>query len=441
MGSSKGEERVSRKIDLPPELLAKSLFDGDGKRWIVREEERKTLGILSTTVFTVDQLGSVESGLNRLLQDHFNRALKSWLEEDVNPALASFSEEATPLFKECMAVGERTFRKTLITKLGVQGEKIWDKILTEQFGEIGKAWEDEKKKGSINFSSSGILPPGTRFHWQAKNPNFIYDMFCIEASPQRRTVNIFGERRRLFFPWMCFLVCFRNGQFQGFWSFYMPKSLASHKDELYFPNLPNIWKQWPHSWCLGRSQPAISMQDPNWHDTLFNWFWNSEFVERNENELVLQFWRNAKKRIPEVRNLDAWEELSEKDPQKMLKLPWLKLDHNLGDFVAKVIEWRIKENNETSQSISDRRSAVADLKKRLRERLEEELHFLGAHFSMPVDLERVTRDLLSKKLGGSFQDLSKSAEANCQSIAGSTATDFMGQCKKLPQPIKTEEAR
>ena len=170
--------------------------------------------------------------------------------------------------------------------------------------------------------------------------------------------------------------------------------LSSERGALFFPNLPNIWTKWPHLTCLGKEVPVISMKDPLWHKVLFDWFWNSSFGEDADG--VLGYWRRYKKEIEEVSSLASWERLSHENPQKMLKLPWIEHKSSLGVFVKEVFQY-FKKEDEGSGRVPDYTESIEQLKQRFRERLEEEFHFLGSRFALPVEVREQAYDFLFGK--------------------------------------------
>ncbi len=433
------KESVKRSIVMPAELVEKPLFDADGNRWTIRLDTGPLISLLpnlvplsSKKLVAEKSPQSAEKSLGLLLKEHSDHAMRTWIEKDVLPKFGSLTEEVKPLLQECITIGERNFRKELVAKLGARGASVWKTILEEQFEEIAKSWKSEQESGeSVIFS--GALPPNTRFHWRIKKGESVYDVFCLEFPPQKRTVNIsFGHpiKYHLAFPWFCFLVCFENGQllhlnhdgydgFWGFWAFYRPESLKSESDALYFPNLPNINSNWPYHWCLGGSMPPLSLNDHLWHQKLLSWFWDSEF-----GGVLTYFIVDAQKRIPEVNSMSKWQKLSKDCPERMLTLPWLKVNMNLKEFVA-VLSEKFLVGGGRSKKKGGRDKAAKTLVKKFQERLTEELHFLGSHFSLPIDLRSEVEKGLGGKVGDSASDLGDHLKWRCEVVAEKTLAEFL----------------
>ena len=429
--------QTPQKIILPSELIGQPLFDPQGREWRIHEQESKRFRFLSqkTLVASESETSSGEA-LDAILRKVAKEVLHSWMEEDARPALGQLTEDIDPFLQKCIMEGERTFRREFITVLGTQGAGVWKKILTDQFEEIGRlfAKEQEGREG-VSYASSGLLPPGTRFTWQAKIPGVTYDMFCIESPPQRRTIRIFGEMRRLAFPWMCFLVLFRNGALytpskweghrNGFWAFYRPCALKSKEDYITIPNMINIDGKWPYWWCLGTGLPSIVLENPNWHIRLFDWFWDSVFG----NTYLTAFWEDARQRISQVATVKKWEQLSDKNPEKMLTLPWWKVKQPLGGFAQSVLDHfssgtQKKGEELEKQLMKERSSAQSLLITRFRERLEEEFHFLGARFTVSDELRETIHNAVVRQLAATGRKSLETLEERAKGIVHRAAENI-----------------
>lgn len=430
----KKPEVVSGKIEAPTDIAERLFLDSNGELWKIGQRVRSYLGLLQQKVLTFQRAGlTLDESFRSAFSQILGATLAEWLKDAAPKELSSFIARIGKMSDECIAEGEKNFRRDLIKKLGEQGENFWTAL-------FGESLDDLKKYLALSEGSSqvitcfGMVPVGTRCHWTMKNAAADYEMFCIEAAPQKRTIKIFGATKTLAFPWMYFLVCFKNGSLfkfttgqnghvapQAFWAFYRPTRLQSANDEIFFPNLPNIDGAWPNNMCLGHNSfPNIILKDESWADTLMQWFWDSDF----EGSLSA-FYAEAK-RIPEVSSLDAWADLSKTAPEKMLKLPWRKLDKSLNTLALEVLDWFGKTFDKTQASDDQKiEQAKFQLAKALRGSLEEKLFFLGAHFSVPADSQEAIAGKVTEELPILQSKLANSFDAHCQPRIVASAGNFI----------------
>ncbi len=429
------------KLEAPVEVTDTPLFDATGRRWNIHEERQRIFGPLeSKKNVLVPEDAATAPAMEALLKEAAAGQFGRWIEEIAKPSAQSLVEDASNIFDGCIDAGGQNFRRELIALLAAKGEAVCRALFEEYYEDIGRLWFDEKQEGFL-LDISGPLPSGTRFKWSVKTAKAKYEMFCIEAAPQRRTICLFGKERRLAFPWMCFLVLFKNGTLyndhfgnrgrdiphgaQAFWTFYRDKPLASESDDLYFTNLPHHMCAWPYNACLASSGFSLKLNE-RWSDKLFTWFWNSEFVDGH----LMGLYKDAKQRIPEIANASLWEELSEKSPEKMLSLPWRKCPNTLGEFVQEIFTYVTTAESTKKERQDERAKAKNKILQQLREKLEEELHFLGAHLTIPPKTEEAARASFAKRINTASQVLHRGILKCCSAIAAEGARRYAGTAPK-----------
>lgn len=429
-------EPIRGESNFPRELIDNTLVDKRGQLWRMNEKLEKRLGIFGKKSYRFDKLGvKLEEALEILLQVIASRHFDSWLDGSVRPEMLEALKSMEPVLNHCVKEGDKNFRKDFIVKLSCQGKDVLRRALTERFEEIGKAFAEERGKEhqEEKMSFSGLLPPCTRFWWQKKSARgAVYDLFCLEFSPERRTVIIDNQRLRLSFPWLCFFVCFKNGEFysfdnhygnhSAFWVFYRPDSVKSKQDAIFYHNLTNARENWPQYWCLGYSIPVIKLQDPLWAAKLLDYFWQTNFG--NCGYHLLDFWRWAVKNIPEVSSLQAWERLSESEPDKILKLPWRECENTLGQFAEKVLNHFAGIEEEQAKILRQSEKVQEQILERFEEQLEEELVFLAGHLVIDAGLQKSSREFIAKRLGAMFDKIMGELKPYCSNIAKETAEEF-----------------
>lgn len=421
---------MGKKVDMeqPIELqkfVDVPLFDMNGRAWRISTRSRRQL-FSKKKIFVLEELKfSSEELLSTIFQKLFHQAFGKWIAEDVKPFLGNLVKEADPLIQQCLKEGGANFRKEFITKLGVQGEAIWKNLLDEQLQEIEKLSNGGKKEDNSKFITSIMLPPQVRLYRSIVNNNSLYEFFLFECPPQKRMI-YYGRddpiRIKLSFPWILFLVGFVNKELgyipwthlgdgqtyagsRAFWVFYRSLPLENENDTVVLSNLPNGSRNPPYSWCLGLDVPHISLEDPLWHQKIFNWFWDSKFNSG---------WNYPNSR--QVIFFDEWKKMSKDQPDKVIELPWQKIPGSIGSFIDEMAEEF--ERQEGQENISKKKrlaeKQLAEKKKQLsqkfRERLEEELFFLGGHLSIPVETKKKALEFLQEKLEKGSVKLSSDLE-------------------------------
>ncbi len=416
-----------------PVFEKKRLIEGNGNIWSISKKKRDHWWGTKEHLEIAQDADPLDVSLARSIDKEAGEALQKWV-ADADLMIEDFSINADVLFQAFFGESLKRFRKEFVEKISAGGAGVFREALEKRFEEIGKIWAEKYLKNqeiakAAVMRCAGPFLPGTRFLWEAQTANHSYKMFCVEFPPQRRVINIWGQSRRLAFPWQVFLILFRDGKLycrvtggahHGFWMFYRSAPLRTSEDKLCWSNLPHIWKDWPYNFCLGYDDmPPVSLDDTDCFNKLFEWFWGSKFVGHN----LTSFYDAAKSRNPELDTTEAWEQLSNTNPEKMVELNWLPCDQDLQTFARNAIETIIKDDKqERLKDISGEEWGVVKKQQvdQLREELEEQIFFLSDHFTIPVgekakicfEAERVfdrTRDKVVARLKNSCEGLAKSA--------------------------------
>lgn len=411
---------LKTRIVMPRGVIGKLLFDCGGTAWSVESEKRR---FFQPARVRLAHSGSLEESLKNLFMAECEKELKANFREETIQLAQKFAEELAPIFDQCIEEAERDFRKEFVQKLGIQGRSVIREIIQESFTTIGTIWSEEKKSTALNFASHGPFPPQTRFWWQLRDGESVYDMYLLEFPPDRRSIQINGMMRYVAFPWLCFVAAFKNGHLIwfnecheashcAFWYFYRPGPITSDKDSLYFSNLPHAWREWPYLCCLGSSLPVICLDNPNWSNALLSYFWQSGFS--NADRWVSSLVRN---KIEEIANSEKWEYLSKTDPDKMLTLPWPALGEDIGTFAKKTLMYLAQKKEKPNDKAEKAKERAISA---FREKLEESLYFLGSSFVLRPETEKIVRKILGEKIGGLWKKMSKRLQVFAETVSENT---------------------
>ena len=125
--------------------------------------------------------------------------------------------------------------------------------------------------------------------------------------------------------------------------------------------------------------------------------------------------------------MNLWEQLSKTKPEKILSLPWQPFRENIQEFATKVLENLVRSDNgpKNDAGAEDYQKIVSGLKRRFQEKLEEELHFLGAHFAIPVDFKKRAEQSLLQTLENLSSRLEEGMRNRCSGIAAKVSADYL----------------
>ncbi|MEK7654011.1 MAG: hypothetical protein AAB345_01865 [Patescibacteria group bacterium] len=437
---------------LPAEITglpfeSKRLIDGDGKIWNLKTKKRDHWWGEKKHLEIAQDPDPLDVSLARSIDKEADEALQHWI-ADADRMIEDFSVNTDGLFQTFFSEAMKEFRKKFVEKVAAGGAGVFREALEKRFDEIGKVWAEkylqtqEIMKAAV-MRCVGPLLPGTRFIWEAQTSHHQYKMYCVEFAPQRRVVNIWDSNRHLAFPWQVFLVLFRDGQLylrssrgshHGFWMFYRSAPLKTAEDKLCWSNLPHIWGDWPHNFCLGyNDMPPVKLEDPDCFNKLFEWFWGSKFIAHG----LTQFYEIACKRNPELETVESWEKLSASNPEKMVEMDWLPCDYDLQSFARRAMETIIKDDREDRLQDNSAEEWVAVKKKQvdqLREELEEQVFFLSDHFTISA----TEKKKICAEVGDSFalakRKTATSLKDSCGNLAKSVSKTYLEDLMKHDQP-------
>ncbi len=343
----KDSPREYETVQLPSFLRDTPLFDAEGNVWRIDEECKKILKLFPKTTLTLTKHSSTKPFIDSRVRNAMEETMRLWREKHALPELEKITPHTRAYLEESIQEAKHLYMRRLLETLRSKGAQCFKEIIKEMLLEIEQlAAQKIALTEEIEQQYQKILPYGTRFHWNLKSTNATYQIFCIENPPQQRTINIMNERRRLAFPWIYFLTIFRDNAFVRLCVFYRNAPLTGLDDMLCLPNLPNMHAH-TFECCLGINQPYLLTRDKKWPETLFTYFWGSSFYERSST--YLQFYEDAAKKIPELKDLDTWETMSEKNPLFVLGLPWKEI-FTLRTFIDKrLLEFGITTKIATTQ--------------------------------------------------------------------------------------------
>lgn len=424
-----GENFVFAKAAVPESMIGKKLYDACGKCYVINEKPSKSwLG--KGTVFEVQQTKCGAESLSALMKQVSREVIGAWLQKEAIPYVTYSALEGEALLAQCIVDGERQFRKEFIEKLGAQGAAVWRNVLKSQAKAIVKIFRENNLMNNQSAKdaivSSGVMPPGGRFKWTGTNGKTIFTLYCIECLPCVRNIHIFGSYRRLAFPYVVIMPLFQDGVFCRFFAFYGKEEIKNDLGELYFPNLPHIRGGWPYEWCVGgREIPRLD--NPDWPKQVQGIFWDSSFVYNRPGQ-VCEHWLEDSERIPEVSSAECWEKFSRNTPEKMIQLPWRKMKYGIGEYARRVLE----SFGCGQEPVGDpaREAIFYDnieiLLRKFESQLQEELHFLGATFSVQPAIKASAEKFAKDSMNKAGEVLSSSFDTRANDMVKKVLAELQG---------------
>jgi len=386
-------------VQLPASLRNTPLFDAEGNVWRIDEERKKKFDLFPRTTLTLTRHSGTKPFIDSQVRDSIQKTMRLWIEKYALPELTRMAPLMNAYLEECAQEAKRLCTRKFLNALSTEGAQCLAEIMKNVLSDMERLVTKKiSLSEELEQQSPDILPYGTRFHWNLKSENITYQIFCIETPPQQRTISIMDELKRLAFPWMYFITIFRDKSFLRLYVFYRNATLTSLDDMLCLPNLPNMHTR-TLKCCLGGGCPHLLIRDKKWPETLFTYFWGSSFYERSPT--YLEFYEDAAKKIPELKDLDTWETMSTENPFFVLRLPWKEI-FTLRTFINKrLLEFGIttqiattQQENHDAQNAIEKRYAT-DFGKDLAIRL----HTLCDTLSPEIDTTRITRERLTVFLG------------------------------------------
>lgn len=173
-----------------------------------------------------------------------------------------------------------------------------------------------------NSGSIDALPEGTKFFFSHGGRQIV----VIEQKPQLRSLDFHtdfrggGGRYNLAFPYVIFLLIFRNGEFNGLCIYYANKPMGSLDSEVFSSNLPNVDRS--NGVCTGFRGCQSSSLAGKVEEVIAH-FWQSQF----NNDLSGNY-SDMATRGGVFSKLKTWQKASQEDPLFVLRVNWLKCDYN-----------------------------------------------------------------------------------------------------------------
>ncbi len=191
----------------------------------------------------------------------------------------------------------------------------------------------KRLRQTLVFSSPLLPGPGVRFyaHWGQQC------LLVYEEPPGQRTIRIRYKKERGYFtlalPYVIFIPRFirpahANGQLalNHLSVYFRTKPLASLKDKLLYPPLPNIEGKaknphqpdfvCQHDYLL----PGLSLAQAV--EQVLTHFWQDTFLEDEMQDDYFNYYRRSKTLDRRLRSFLAWQTASERNPLFVLQAKW-----------------------------------------------------------------------------------------------------------------------
>lgn len=229
----------------------------------------------------------------------------------VNKALRKFKSEVAKIGTDEMDFILSNFRERLIKEVHSRMTMLFN------------------NQDRSSAKEAGILPQGTRFHIQKND----YDFLVVEQSPQTRTVSVSNSLSKrddknsfnLAFPYVVFLLVFKEERLTGFFVHYRNRPLTSLDDRLCRPNLPNMDGT---NVCLGfNGHNVIGLVART--EEVIGHFWNSQFNRDWRDNYELYSYRDRR-----LKNFSVWERNSKENPLFVLDVQWEEM-FSLRDMIVR----------------------------------------------------------------------------------------------------------
>ena len=246
-------------------------------------------------------LAVVKKSLPQIIADQNNLAAQratDLLQVLTDEKLKAFKQEIVASIQESLEVKvSRNIKEQILSPLR--------DILSEQLPLVNN-------KGSID-----ALPEGTKFFFSHGGTQIV----VVEQKPQLRSLHFHsdfeggGGRYNLAFPYIIFLIIFRNGEFNGLGIYYANKPMTSLDSEVFSSNLPNVAN---NGVCTGFHGCQASSLAGKVEEVIAH-FWQSQF-----NNDYRHGYRRMADRGGAFRNLKTWQKASQKDPLFVLRVNWFE---------------------------------------------------------------------------------------------------------------------
>lgn len=200
-------------------------------------------------------------------------------------------------------------------------------------------------------TSEELLPQNTRFYSTKGRDKVI----VVEQMPMVRNIFFGSIGYQVAFPFVIFVIKLESGQFKQVHLFYRNSPLRSIEDELYNPNLTNIYPDQNNLVCWGKTTSLPKGTDTFQQvNEVIELFWSSRF-----NTDLNQSFNYYSQKDSSLGSFEAWETASKKNARFPLTIKWKKaitlerLLLELGCFHNNSSKSRVKLTKKVKQQIED----------------------------------------------------------------------------------------
>ena len=166
---------------------------------------------------------------------------------------------------------------------------------------------------------------------------------------QKKMWNIIRKKNQiqLSFPYMIFVIEFKEGQYHNPHVFYSNKPLESLNDPVFEPNLPNIEGD-QCSVCLKFTEvfgSNMSLSDKV--NRIVSYFWQSAF-----NKDYCDKYLEMKHNDIRFKDIFEWEKNSQENPQFILEVNWQSAVYTLAELIDRITQITIKDKKAEFETIA-----------------------------------------------------------------------------------------
>jgi hypothetical protein len=329
--------------------LVRYRFEIEHRPWPILVPQKEVLARISMDNFfrhlvssTKEQayaelLTKVQAGYSKKFSQAAQAAVDNFIGDLSLKAIASFVKDAqSAQNKEIVAAKEhakKTFQKSstgVLRKFKDEVAKIGQDDFIKLLSEIKTGIRDQILTLAGNLSDRSadfdsrqlvLLPQNAKMYFEING----FQVAVIEQPPMVRKVffsRFYSSNEnqeispRLAFPFVVFVVVVKNKEYGGLSVYYRDKPLRTLDDKLFLPNLPNLHGDC--SVCLkfsGSKETSLA----GYADEVVAQYWSRQFnTDLSDN---FERYRDEDDRL---KNIEAWENASQKNPLFPLKVRWLE---------------------------------------------------------------------------------------------------------------------
>ena len=208
-------------------------------------------------------------------------------------------------------------------------------------------------------------------------------LLVIEQAPTTRTISYLGDRYRLSFPYLIFIVEFADGAYSCLRLFYAQKGLGDLEDRLLRVNLTNTFDD--GGVCMSFSDDSTDSFEKI-AERAISCFWQSNFNdEAPDNHEAYSDYEN-------LSSYESWEAASKIDPSFIMKEKLLA-DVSLSEVLISMLQAREEDTNLSSGSF------LVDYEKKIDSWLEMSNSLLSEAFLrawQKIDVSQFNEEALNK---------------------------------------------